>query len=1015
MRIITPVAVWVLVCAVNARSATLTVNSTADNLTSDNFLTLREAVVLVDFGGVATNASSLGRPLTAAEQAQISGAFGVNDTIIIPAGTYQLTIVGTGEGLTPALPKIGDLDIVVSGVTVRGAGASNTIIQQTSPQDRVFDVNVNFIGNFVFTLDGVTISGGRETSGVAGGGVFTGSSSGTLGLTTIKNCRFVNNRASGLGTLGGGGWAHQGGHALVTNCVFGGSGPTDTNSTSTSGGAIYFDAFGTTATFTVTNCTFSNNIAGSAAAGGGAIDVAALNLGVGTLNVGGCTFFGNRATNASGGAISDESITMNVTACTFVNNFAAVAGGALFSGGGTGSTVRYSRFLGNNAANSGNGQVIHNNGGVSFTANDNWWGTNSGPTTNDIRNLTATTWLQLRHTANPNTIFIPNSTTLTATFLTNSAGTFIPVANLSRVVGLPITFNNPVRGSLSGAQPTIQSSGTATATFTANVAGAGSVDAVMDNQLTTASITIPTGVSSINRVQTTPTNLASVQWTVTFTNAVTNVTAANFSLVNTGLGGSPGITSVTPVGGPLAASWTVTASTGSGTGTLRLNMVNGSGVSAVIVNLPFTGQAYTIDLIPPDTSITAQPPALTNSASARFSFTGSDTGVGVAGFQCRLDGGTFTNCISPVSFSGLSDASHTFDVRAIDAAGNTDASPASVTWVVDTTPPSISIGPPSSTLTRTGIVSYLVTYADLHFNTSTLAAGNVTLNKTGTANGTILVSGSGTTRTVTITNTTGDGTIAISISAGTASDTVGNSALAAGPGATFTVDHTAPTITCPTNIIVSANAACSATNVTLGSPATSDANGVASVTNNAGTSYPLGTNTVTWTVRDNVGLTNACNQLVIVRDTEPPTMFCSSNITINATGYCPIVVTFSASATDNCGLTNLVVTPGTGSLFPVGTNLVKALAQDAAGNSNTCSFTVTVLAGTPPQLRFALQGTNAVVWWPDLFPCYKLQSTPTLLGSNIWTNYTGALTTNSGSIYVTNGLTTGNRFYRLVY
>ena len=1015
IRTIGPAALIVLLCALSAESATLTVNSTADNLTSDNFLTLREAVVLVDFGGDATNVSSLGRPLTAAEEAQISGAFGVNDTIIIPAGTYQLTIVGIGEGLTPALPKIGDLDITVSGVTVQGAGASSTIIQQTSPQDRVFDVNVNFVGNFVFTLDGVTISGGREPSGVAGGGVFTGSSSGTLGLTTIKNCRFLNNRASGQGTLGGGAWAHQGGNALVTNCVFGGSGPTDTNSTSASGGAIYFDAFGTTATFTVTNCTFSNNIAGSESAGGGAIDVAALDLGVGTLNMGGCTFFGNRATNASGGAISDESITMNVTACTFLNNSAAIAGGAIFSGGGTGSTVRYSRFLGNSAADPAGGQLIHNTSGVSFTANDNWWSVNSGPTTNDIRNLTASTWLQLRHAANPNTVFISNSTTLTATFLTNSAGAFIPVANLSRLVGLPIAFNNAVHGSLSGAQATIQSSGKAAATFTANVAGAGSADAIVDNQGTTASITIPTGVSFINRVQTTPTNLASVQWTVTFTNAVTNVTAGNFTLVNTGLGGSPGITSVIPVGGSLATSWTVTASTGTGTGTLGLNMANGTGVSAAIVNLPFTGQVYTVDLVPPGTSITAQPPPITNSASARFSFNGSDTGVGVAGFQCRLDGAAFTNCTSPVIFSGLPDASHTFDVRATDAAGNTDASPASVTWVVDTTPPFISIGAPSTSLTRTGIVTYLVSYADLHFNSSTLTAGNVTLNKTGTANGTVLVSGSGTNRTVTITNTTGNGTLGISIAAGTASDTANNFAPAAGPSATFTVDNTAPTIICPTNVIASANAGCNATNVVLGSPVASDTNGVASITNNAPSTYPVGTNIVTWTVRDNVGLTNTCTQLVIVRDTQPPTLFCSSNITINATGYCPVTVAFSVTATDNCGLTNLVVTPATGSLFPVGTNLVKALAQDGAGNSNTCSFTVTVLGGAPPQLRMALHGTNAVVSWPAIFPCYKLQSSPVLLTTDLWTNYTGTLTTNAGSVYVTNGLTRSNRFYRLAY
>jgi len=100
-------------------------------------------------------------------------------------------------------------------------------------------------------------------------------------------------------------------------------------------------------------------------------------------------------------------------------------------------------------------------------------------------------------------------------------------------------------------------------------------------------------------VQATPTSLNSVSWTVTFTNAVSGVAAGNFSLVNGGLGGAPAITSVAAVGGAPATSWTVTASTGSGTGTLGLNMANGTSVSATIVNLPFTGQVYTIVLVPP--------------------------------------------------------------------------------------------------------------------------------------------------------------------------------------------------------------------------------------------------------------------------------------------------------------------------------------------------------------------------------------------------------------------------------
>ena len=86
-----------------------------------------------------------------------------------------------------------------------------------------------------------------------------------------------------------------------------------------------------------------------------------------------------------------------------------------------------------------------------------------------------------------------------------------------------------------------------------------------------------------------------------------------------------------------------------------------------------------------------------------------------------------------------------------------------------------------------------MTYADANFNSSTLAAANITLNKTGTANGTLGVSGTGLTRTVTISGVTGDGSMGISIVAGTASDLAGNLAPAAGPSTAFIVDNTPPT------------------------------------------------------------------------------------------------------------------------------------------------------------------------------------------------------------------------------
>jgi hypothetical protein len=130
-----------------------------------------------------------------------------------------------------------------------------------------------------------------------------------------------------------------------------------------------------------------------------------------------------------------------------------------------------------------------------------------------------------------------------------------------------------------------------------------------------------------------------------------------------------------------------------------------------------------------------------------------------------------------------------------DLAGNlTAAAGPSATFSVDNTPPTIAVGAPSAALTKGGPVTYTITYADTNFNASTLAVGDVTLNRTGTANGTIGVSGTGLTRTVTISGITGDGALGISVAAGTASDLAGNTTAAAGPSATFSVDNTPPTI-----------------------------------------------------------------------------------------------------------------------------------------------------------------------------------------------------------------------------
>ena len=99
-------------------------------------------------------------------------------------------------------------------------------------------------------------------------------------------------------------------------------------------------------------------------------------------------------------------------------------------------------------------------------------------------------------------------------------------------------------------------------------------------------------------------------------------------------------------------------------------------------------RAFSVDTTAPNTSITAQPNDPTNATGASFSFSASEGGTT---FECQLDGGGWSSCSSPKSYSGLGQGSHTFEVRATDAAGNTDLSPASFTWTIDTTAPNTTI------------------------------------------------------------------------------------------------------------------------------------------------------------------------------------------------------------------------------------------------------------------------------------------------------------------------------------
>jgi hypothetical protein len=90
------------------------------------------------------------------------------------------------------------------------------------------------------------------------------------------------------------------------------------------------------------------------------------------------------------------------------------------------------------------------------------------------------------------------------------------------------------------------------------------------------------------------------------------------------------------------------------------------------------------DTTPPETTITAGPAegSTTTQADTSFSFSSSEAN---STFSCQLDGGDFSPCTSPKPYRGLPNGSHAFEVKATDAAGNTDATPVRRTWTVSTT------------------------------------------------------------------------------------------------------------------------------------------------------------------------------------------------------------------------------------------------------------------------------------------------------------------------------------------
>ena len=412
---------------------------------------------------------------------------------------------------------------------------------------------------------------------------------------------------------------------------------------------------------------------------------------------------------------------------------------------------------------------------------------------------------------------------------------------------------------------------------------------------------------------------------------------------------------VTGLSNGVAYTFTVTASSAVGTGTP--SDPSNSVTPAVPVTVPG----------PP---IMVSAAAGNAQASVSFSAPASNGNSAITGYTVvsTPSGGVDRDAGSPATthtVTGLANGTlYSFTVTASNAAGTGRASaPSNGVTPLLMTP---VIGPPSATYVKSGAqVSYLVSYTAA--SSITLAAADLTLARTGTANGTLTVSGSGSTgRTVTVSDITGDGTLGITVGAGTASTADSILATPSAPSAVFTVDNTAPAL----SVSTLADGTVTSNNTLTVSGTVSDAAALPGLTVNGTPVIPAGgtfstaltltagSNTVTVTATDPAGNLSTDSRTIVLDQSAPVVTFAAPTPADGSIGRSPTVTvagTLSEPGTVQVsigtGAFQAAVMGSDGASFSYradlapGRNTVTVqatdLVNDGSRNSSTVSRTVT--------------------------------------------------------------------------
>ena len=266
------------------------------------------------------------------------------DSIWVAAGTYYPSAYPAGASsantrqysfyLAGGVSLFGGFAGTETSVAARVQGANTTLLSgdigvANDNTDNCFHVLVSVNENIAGAIDGFTVTKGNANSNAN-----------------------INVKGSNINGQYGGGMHNRGSSPTITNCTF------TENIASSRGSGMYNEA---SSSPTITQTTFSDN-SGSSAYGGGIYNLD------GSSAIISCSFIGN--TVSRGGGVYNNNGSSTITNCLFSGNTATYQGGGIYNNLGT-HTITSTTFSTNVGSNYGGG--VYNQGGTVTLSNTIFW------------------------------------------------------------------------------------------------------------------------------------------------------------------------------------------------------------------------------------------------------------------------------------------------------------------------------------------------------------------------------------------------------------------------------------------------------------------------------------------------------------------------------------------------------------------------------------------------------------------------------------------------------------------